>query len=119
MYRQTIKSLIIFIALIAIMFYIAHSFARESKTEHTLNETRASTFLDLTLKLQGITFDIDFVKSLSAVGTAEPAIAETLSRSQVGRPNPFSSARGQRIGPAPTPQKPPAPVAEPQVLILP
>lgn len=116
MNTHDIKSIFLFLAFTIFLFYAAHSFARESSTTFSLDESRSSTFLEITTILRNITLDIDFARSLSSPDVARPKLEENIPQSIVGRSNPFTSRTTPSVSPSPPLPSTPPPS---QTLVLP
>ena len=83
-----IKSVLIFIVLIGILFYFGNLIAREST--FSIEDTEQSArFLGIVAVLQDIAFDLDFVNSLGDTAIKTDVYVQPLSSSDFGRDNPF------------------------------
>ena len=96
MNNQMIKSLVIFFVIVAVLFYGAYSIAPEGEKE-LQGGGHTGTFLDLVQALQGIDFDLAFIATLpdAPIPVQRSVVRESISPSQVGRPNPFAPATNQ------------------------
>ena len=83
-----IKSVLIFNALSALLFYFAHTAARES-TFSVEDTDQSAQFLDTVAFLNDLQFDLDFVNSLGDTAVKTDVYVRPLSLSDSGRDNPF------------------------------
>ena len=95
MTKEQLKSMIIFLVLLAVTAYVAHAFAVESEKKFETIESQSTTFLDLIDRLNNVEFDLEFVRSFTGSGSTartrtEPGAVARGPENQVGRVNPFS-----------------------------
>ena len=83
-----VKSVFIFIILVAVLFYFGNLTAREAA--FSIADTDQSVqFLETVAVLDAIDFDLDFVNSLGGTAIRTDVYVQPLSPSDAGRDNPF------------------------------
>lgn len=98
MNREKIKTITFFIMSVFIIFFLAHTFARESDV--SFDDRLISTiFLTLSNDLESINFDLAFINEFTtasgrSLNETEPPVVIDIPEGFLGRVNPFSRNQG-------------------------
>ena len=90
MNKQRVQAFLFFLLVAIFIFYIANSSAREAPSFES-ESTESSLFLALIERLDTVSFDLEFINSLTNTSVVSTPVAQVRQPSSVGRGNPFSN----------------------------
>ena len=92
MILQSLKTLLIFLLLVAVVFYFAHTIARTPGEDVVVTASQTGEVLEIFDALQGVFFDLPYIETITREGrsfTPEQVVRPPLS-DEIGRKHPFS-----------------------------